>query len=85
MTVRRHARWCLLKRPEDLTDRQALKLSELLKRNLKAVRAYLLREDFQRFWEYRIPSWAKRFLEQWCTRTMRSKIEPMMKMARTLR
>lgn len=83
--VLRHARWCLLKRPENLTDRQAVKLSELLKCNLKAVRAYLLREDFQRFWEYRSPSWAKRFLKQWCTRTMRSKIEPMKKMARTLR
>jgi transposase len=57
----------------------------LLKLNLKAVRAYLLREDFQRFWEYRSPWWAKRFLKQWCTRTMRSKIEPMKKVARMLR
>jgi transposase len=81
----KHARWCLLKRPENLTDRQAVKLSELLKCNLKAVRAYLLREDFQRFWEYRSPWWAQRFLKQWCTRTMRSKIEPMKKVARTLR
>ncbi len=83
--VLKESRWCLLKRPENLTDRQAVKLSELLQCNLKAVRAYLLREDFQRLWEYRSPSWAKRFLKQWCTRTMRSKIVPMKKMARTLR
>jgi transposase len=83
--VLKHARWCLLKRPKNLTTLQAAKLSELLKCNLKAVRAYLLREDFQRFWEYRSPAWAKRFLEQWCTRTMRSKIDPMKKVARTLR
>ncbi|HMB03422.1 MAG TPA: ISL3 family transposase [Isosphaeraceae bacterium] len=83
--VLRHARWCLLKRPENLTERQAVKLSELLKCNLQAVRAYLLREDFQRFWKYRSPWWAERFLKQWCTRTMRSKIEPMKKVARTLR
>jgi transposase len=84
--VLRHARWCLLKRPEDLTERQTEKLSELLKCNLKAVRASLLREDFQRFWDYRSPSsWAKRFLKEWCTRTMRSKIEPMKQVARTLR
>jgi transposase len=83
--VLKHARWCLLKRPENLTERQAVKLSELLKCNLKAVRAYLLREDFQRFWEYRSPWWSQRFLAQWCTRTMRSKIEPMKKVARTLR
>jgi transposase len=83
--VLKHARWCLLKRPENLTDRQTVKLSELLRLNLKAVRSYLLREDFQRFWEYRSPWWAERFLKQWCTRTLRSKIEPMKKVARTLR
>ena len=42
--VLKHSRWCLLKRPENLTERQTEKLSELLKCNLKAVRAYLLRE-----------------------------------------
>lgn len=52
-----HSRWCLLKRPENLTDRQTVKLSELLRYNLQSVRAYLHREDFQRFWEYRSPAW----------------------------
>ncbi len=41
-----HSRWCLLKRPENLTDRQTVKLKELLKYNLQSVRAYLHREDF---------------------------------------
>ncbi len=83
--VLKHSRWCLLKRPENLTEKQAVKLSELLKYNLKSVRSHLLREDFQRFWEYVSPGWAARFLDQWCTRTMRSKIEPMKKVAHTLR
>lgn len=83
--VLKHSRWCLLKRPENLTEREAVKLSELLKYNLQSVRSHLLREDFQRFWEYVSPGWAARFLDQWCTRTMRSKIEPMKKVARTLR
>ena len=83
--ILKHSRWCLLKRPENLTDKQTVKLSELLKYNLRSVRAHLLREDFQRFWEYVSPVWAAKFLDQWCTRTMRSKIEPMKKVARTLR
>jgi transposase len=83
--VLKHSRWCLLKRPENLTDRQAVRLSELVKLNLRCVRAYLMREDFQRFWQYVSPTWAGRFLDQWCTRAMRSKIEPMKEMARTLR
>jgi len=83
--VLKHSRWCLLKRLQHLTDKQTVKLSELLKYNLRSVRAYLLKEDFQRFWEYVSPGWAAKFLDQWCTRTMRSKIEPMKKVARTLR
>lgn len=79
------SRWCLLKRPENLTSRQTVTLSELLKYNLRSVRAYLLREDFQRFWEYVSPTWAGKFLDEWTTRVMRSRLEPMKKVARTLR
>ena len=49
------------------------------------VPQYLLREEFQRFWEYRNAVWAGRFLDEWCTRAMRSKLEPMKKQARSLR
>jgi len=83
--VLKHSRWLLLKRPEHLTERQEPKLAELLRYNLRTVRAYLLKEDFQFFWDYRSPHWAGRFLDRWCTRTMRSKIEPMKKVARMLR
>jgi transposase len=80
-------RWNFLqkKRPENLTDKQTVKLSELLKYNLRSVRAYLLREDFQRLWCYASAGWAGRFLDQWCSRTMRSRLEPMKKVARTMR
>jgi transposase len=83
--VLKHSRWCLLKRRENLTDKETVKLSELLDYNLQSVRSHLLREDFQRFWKYTSPGWAVKFLDQWCVRTMRSKIEPMKKIARSLR
>ena len=87
--VLKHSRWCLLKRKENLTDKQTVKLSEILKYNLKSVRAYLLREDFQRFWEYQSPEWARKFLHEWCERAMRSRLEPIKKkgphLARTRR
>lgn len=83
--VLKHSRWCLLKREENLTEKQAVKLSELLQYNLQSVRGRLMREDFQRFWEYRYPASAGKFLDEWCTRAMRSKIEPMKKVAKTLR
>ena len=82
--VLKHSRWCLLKRKENLTEKQTVKLKELLKYNLQAVRAYLQKEDFQRFWEYRSPYWAASFLNEWCARVKRSRLEPMKKVARTL-
>jgi transposase len=83
--VLKRSPWCLLKRPENLTDQQTVKLAELLQYNLQSVRSYLLREDFPRFWDYTTPGWALKFLQQWCTRSMRSKIEPMKQVARSLR
>jgi transposase len=50
-----HSRWCLLKRPENLTANQEVKLLDLLRYNLKAMRSYLLKEDFQFFWNYSTP------------------------------
>jgi transposase len=83
--VLRRSRWCFLKRPENLTDKQTVKLSELLRYNLRTVRAYLLREDFQRLWEYKSAAWAGRFLDEWTGRVMRSRLEPRKKVARTIR
>ncbi len=80
-----HSRWCFLKRPENLSDKQTVKLKELLALNLKTVRAYLLKEDLQRFWSYTTPGWAGRFLDEWCQRTLRSRIDPMKKVAKMLR
>jgi len=83
--VLKKARWCLLKRKENLTDHQRIRLRDLLRYNLKSVRAYLLKEDFQQFWDYVSLIWAGKFLDEWCRQVMRSRIEPMKKVARTLR
>ena len=83
--VLKSTRWLLLKRPENLTEKQEPRLAELLNYNLRTVRAYLLKEDFQFFWEYRSPYWAGQFLDRWCKRTMRSRLEPVKKVARSLR
>ncbi|MCP4549744.1 MAG: ISL3 family transposase [bacterium] len=83
--VLKGARWLLLKRPENQTERQATKLQEILQYNLKSIRSHLMKEDFQQFWEYTSPTWAGKFLDQWCTRAMRSKIDPMKKIAGMLR
>ena len=83
--ILKKSRWCLLKRKENLTKQQEAKLKDLVQYNLKSVRAYLLKEDFNGFWEYTTAAWAGKFLDRWCTRVMRSKLEPMKKVAKTIR
>ncbi|MGA2120271.1 MAG: transposase, partial [Bryobacteraceae bacterium] len=41
--------------------------------------------DQSRIWDYTSPAWAGKFLDEWCQQTMRSRIEPMRKIARSLR
>lgn len=77
-------RWLLLKRADHLSGKQEPKLAELVKMNLRTVRAYLLKEDFQQFWECRSPTQAGRFLKRWRRRAMRSRLEPIKRVARML-
>jgi transposase len=78
-------RWLLLKRPQHLKRRERGRLRELVTMNLRTVRAYLLKEQFQHFWSYKSYDHAKRFLERWTTIALRSRLDPFKKFARTLR
>jgi transposase len=81
--VLKHSRWIWLKRVVNLTGKQAVTLADLVRYNLKTVRAYLLKEGFEHFWDYSSPGWAVTFLDRWCAQAMRSRIEPMKKVAKT--
>jgi transposase len=74
----------VLKRKANFSSLQRFRLRDLLRYNLKTVRTYRLKEDFQQFWEYHSPTWAAKFLDDWCQQVMRSRIEPMKKVAKTL-
>ena len=78
-------RWLLLRRRGNRTATDRGRRRDLVRLNLKAVRSMLLREDFDPFWRYRSAHWAGLFLDRWCTRVMRSRIDPMKKGARSLR
>jgi len=81
----KHTRWVLLKRRHRLTSKQRGRLSTLLQANLRTVRAYLLKEDFQSFWLYVSAYWAGRFLDTWTREALRSRMPAFTKLARTLR
>jgi len=44
------------------------KLTDVLRYNLRSVRAYLLKESLDAFWQYDSALWASWFLDKWCTR-----------------
>jgi len=44
-----------------------------------------LKETFFHFWTYKSVLWAEAFLDYWTERAMRSRLEPMKKVARMLR
>jgi transposase len=84
VNVLEKGRWLLLKRPENLTEKQTARLGDLLKLNLSSIKAYLMREDFQRFWEFEHADVAEQFLNTWVTRALQTNLEPMHKVAKML-
>jgi transposase len=83
--VLKNARWLLLRRRKRLDGRQRYKLRQILQWDLRTVRAYVLIEGLQALWDYCSPTYADRFLDAWCRRAMRSRLEPIKKVARSLR
>jgi transposase len=83
--VLKKTKYCFLKREENLTEKQKLRLADVLRYDLKSVRAYLLKESFQLFWEYTSPYWAEWYLKKWCARAMRSRLDPIKNFVRMIR
>ena len=79
------SRYVWLKNPWNLTDAQATRLSQLEGLNLKINRAYLLKEAFREFWNYRRVGWAKRYLSRWFWWATHSRLPPMRDFAWMLR
>lgn len=77
------ARFALWKNPENLTDRQAAKLSSIQKTNARLYRAYLLKEQLRQI--YRLPAdAATRLLDEWIAWARRCRLPSFVKLARTI-
>src|SRR6266508_4598484 len=78
-------RWKLLRRGSRVRGKARQQLKNLAASKLVTARAWILKEIFQHFWSYRSLTWARYFLDDWTWRALRSRIEPMRKVARMLR
>jgi transposase len=77
------ARFALRKNPENLTDRQAAKLSSIKATNKRLYRAYLLKEQLRQI--YRLPARdAIKLLDEWIRWARRCRLPSFVKLARTI-
>ncbi len=81
----KNMRFTLPRRSQNVRGKARVRLQEVIKSKGATARAWLLKERFQHFWTFRSVDWAMSFLDAWITRMMRSRLEPMKKVARMLR
>ncbi len=81
----KHIRWPLLRKGSRVRGQARRRLNALLASKLATAGAWELKEAFAHFWRYKSVLWASGFLDAWCERAMRSRLEPMRRMGRMLR
>lgn len=79
------ARYSLLFNPENLTQEKGEQLNAIVKSTLKTGRAWQLRELFRHFWEETDAVGGRAFFDHWYSWAIRSRLEPVKKVARMLK
>jgi transposase len=78
-------RWLLYKHSGNRTKRETRLINSLKKGNRHIHRAWVLKDEFELFWEYKSPAAARKFLKRWLTTALKSRIESFKKFVGTIR
>jgi len=78
-------RWLLFMHSSNRSKTTSRILNALRKGNRRIHRAWVLKDEFEQFWEYKAPWAAKKFLKRWTTAALKSRLEPMRDFVKTLR
>lgn len=78
-------RWLLYRHSSTRSRKDTKTLKALDTGNRRIYRAWLLKDEFEHFWEYQAPWAAERFIKRWMTSALRSRLEPMRSFVNTLR
>lgn len=78
------SRYLWLKNPVNLSPQQHTKLGSLRRHNLKTVRAYHLKLNFQEMYQ-QPPELAETYLKKWYFWATHSRLQPMIKAAKTIK
>lgn len=71
--------------PENFSPEQAEEFSALKDLHLKVARAWAAKELFSKFWAYQQEGWARRFFKDWFGWVSRSRLKPVIEVARMLK
>ena len=78
-------RWLLFRHSSTRSKRQTRILNQLRKGNRRIHRAWILKDEFEQFWDYKAPWAAERFLKGWTTTALKSRLEPIRDFVKTVR
>jgi transposase len=81
----KNTRWSLLKSPEKQSIRQLALLGEVQHANKPMFRAFLLKEELRLLYHLQDPALAPAHLDAWLAWASRSRLQPFVKLARTIR
>ena len=77
-------RWLLFRHSSTRSKRQTRILNQLRKGNRRIHRAWILKDEFEQFWDYKAPWAAERFLKRWTTTALKSRLEPIRDFVKTV-
>jgi len=78
-------RYLWLQNPENMKPSNRSRFEELRDTELRVARAWAMKETARHLWSYKTRGWARRGWDQLIGWMTRSRLEPMVKVARTLR
>lgn len=70
-------RWLLFKHSSKRRPKDSRILNALNKGNRRIHRAWVLKDEFEHFWDYKATWAAERFLKRWTTTALKSRLQPM--------
>ena len=79
------AKYLFLKTPENMSDNEKERFKSLHMDNLKAGRAWSIKEQFSEFWTYSYQASAKKFFQQWYWWATHSRLKPMVDVAKLMK
>jgi len=83
--ILKKTKYMFMKNPENLTDNERKKLDSIVCQNLKTVKAYHIRLNFQELWKCHTSGAAEKFLKKWYFWITHSHIPQMKELAKTIK